>query len=92
MTPGTPDTFPVEISVLTPLKRIRDRSGYRLHEHGAQLELGTRRSLLLPQVSRNREWTADRFWEALARKASLKPDVYDNPDVRLHVFRAQVIQ
>ena len=35
LTPGTPGTgFPVEISVLTPLKRIRDRSGYRLHEHG----------------------------------------------------------
>jgi AMMECR1 domain-containing protein len=82
----------VEISVLTPLKRIRDRSGYRLHEHGAHLELGTRRSLLLPQVSRARDWTADRFWDALAQKASLQPDVYDNPDVRLHVFRAQVIQ
>jgi MEMO1 family protein len=82
----------IEISLLSPMKRIRSRDSYRLHEHGAHLEAGLRRSLLLPQVAREKKWTAERFWEALARKAGLESEIYDDPRTRLHVFRAQVIR
>ena len=81
----------IEISLLSPMKRVRDRAAWRLHEHGAQLQSAGARSLLLPQVTRSRAWTADRFWEALAQKAGLTPEVYQNPGTRLHIFRAQVI-
>ncbi len=81
----------IEISLLSPMKRIRSRKSYRLYEHGAHLEWDGSRSLLLPQVPRERNWTAEKFWDALAQKAGLTPDVYDDPRTRLHIFRSQVI-
>ncbi|MCC6859933.1 MAG: AmmeMemoRadiSam system protein B [Bryobacterales bacterium] len=80
----------IEISVLTPVKRIARPEQFRLHEHGAYLEAGHRRSLLLPQVAAGRDWTAPRFLEALVRKAGLAGKVYEDPQTRLYVFRAQV--
>jgi AmmeMemoRadiSam system protein B/AmmeMemoRadiSam system protein A len=90
--PGFGGKLDIDISLLSPMKRIRSRESYRLHEHGAILESGDCRSLLLPQVSLNRGWTANQFWDALARKAELPATVYDDPRTRLHVFRAQIIQ
>ena len=89
--PDSSGEIDIEISLLSPMKRIRSRESYRLHEHGAVLESGDCHSLLLPQVSRERNWTAAQFWEAMARKADLPAAVYDDPRTRLHVFRAQVI-
>jgi MEMO1 family protein len=89
--PGFDGELDIDISLLSPMKRIRSRKSYRLHEHGAILESGDGRSLLLPQVARDRKWTAEQFWDALARKAGLTSAVYDDPGTRLHVFRAQVI-
>ncbi len=37
------------------------------------------------------DWEADRFLEALARKAGVSPSVYAEPSTKLYVFRAQVI-
>jgi AmmeMemoRadiSam system protein B/AmmeMemoRadiSam system protein A len=89
--PGFTGSLDIEISLLTPMKRVRSRESYRVHEHGALLESGSCRSLLLPQVSLDRSWTADQFWEALAHKARLPDTVYDEPRTRLHLFRAQTI-
>jgi MEMO1 family protein len=89
--PGFAGDLEVEISLLSPMKRVRNRDSYRLHEHGALLESGAVRSLLLPQVSAGRSWTALQFWEALAHKAKLPATVYGEPRTRLYLFRAQVI-
>jgi AmmeMemoRadiSam system protein B/AmmeMemoRadiSam system protein A len=93
-TPIGPDfdgDLEIEISILSPIKRVRSREQYRLHEHGALLESGDCRSLLLPQITRNRSWTAEHFWEVLAHKARLPATVYDESRTRLHLFRAHVI-
>jgi len=81
----------VEISVLSPLKRIADRSAFRVNEHGAVLHSGIHHGLLLPQVATERNWTAEQFFEALARKAGAGPHIYRDPATRLYVFRAQII-
>ncbi|HWQ56785.1 MAG TPA: AmmeMemoRadiSam system protein B [Bryobacteraceae bacterium] len=80
----------IQISVLTPLKRLRGTAGFVLGRHGAYLHCGPRRSLLLPQVTRLRDWTREDFFCALARKAGLPPDNWSRPDARLSVFEAQV--
>ena len=82
----------VEISVLTPMKRIPDLDCFRLGLHGALLESGRRHSLLLPQVATEAKWKAKQFFDALARKAGLTSEVYRDPATRVYVFRAQVIQ
>jgi AmmeMemoRadiSam system protein B/AmmeMemoRadiSam system protein A len=80
----------IEISVLTPLRRLRDPRGFHLGTHGVYLSCGAYRSLLLPQVARDQAWTAESFLAALARKAGLPADGWSRPDAVLHVFEAQV--
>lgn len=80
----------VEISVLTPLRRVRGPSEFVLGRHGLYLDCVGSRALLLPQVAQTREWTEEEFLNALARKAGLPPGAWSRPDARLHVFEAQV--
>jgi len=79
----------LEISLLTPLKMIRDWKKFRLGQ-GAVLLLGDRNGLLLPQVAREMNWNAEQFLEGLSRKAGLDAKAYRNPNVRLYVYQAQV--
>ena len=85
-----PEGVEVEISVLTPMKRLRDASGFRVREHGAFLECWGHRGLLLPQVARERGSTAEWFLDALSQKAGLPKAAWRDPAARLSVFRAQV--
>ncbi len=80
----------IEISVLTPMRRVRDASGFRLGRHGAYLACGLYRSLLLPQVAGDREWSTETFLGALCRKAGLATHAWQNPETHLYIFRAQV--
>jgi AmmeMemoRadiSam system protein B/AmmeMemoRadiSam system protein A len=89
--PGEAD-LDIEISVLTPLKLVPGREAFRVNEHGALLEAGYCRGLLLPQVATERKWTAQQFFEALARKSGAPASVYDSRETKLSVFRAQIIR
>jgi AmmeMemoRadiSam system protein A len=85
-----PAALDVEISVLTPMKRIRDWTAFHLGRDGVVMESEDRRGLLLPQVAHSGSWTPARFMEALAHKAGLRSGAYRDPQTRLSVFRAQV--
>lgn len=85
-----PEDLEIEISVLTPLKRIRDWSRFRLGRDGVDLRCENRHGLLLPQVAGGTIDTGTKFFEALCRKAGLRKDAYRNSRARLSVFRAQV--
>jgi AmmeMemoRadiSam system protein A len=87
---GIPDGLSIEISVLTPMKRIRDWRSFRIGHHGARLDSGPHSALLLPQVADHGAYTATSFLEALSRKAGLPPGAYRDPQARLSVFLAQV--
>jgi AmmeMemoRadiSam system protein B/AmmeMemoRadiSam system protein A len=87
--PGETD-LDIEISVLSPMKRIASLDEFRVNEHGALLESGLNHGLLLPQVATERGWTAKQFLEALARKAGASRDVYRDASTRIYVFRAQI--
>ncbi|MBI1791826.1 MAG: AmmeMemoRadiSam system protein B [Acidobacteria bacterium] len=89
LAPGETDVR-IEISILSPMKRIADPAALRVNEHGAYLEAGRRRGLLLPHVAEEMRWTGPRFLEGLALKAGVDQRVYDKPATRLSVFRAQV--
>ncbi|MGE5647572.1 MAG: AmmeMemoRadiSam system protein B [Acidobacteriota bacterium] len=91
LTAGEPP-LDVEISVLSPMKRIASLEQFRVNEHGALLEAGHARALLLPQVALERGWSAAQFFEALAHKAGVRTDAYANASTKVFVFRAQVIR
>ncbi|HUI57279.1 MAG TPA: AmmeMemoRadiSam system protein B [Bryobacteraceae bacterium] len=80
----------LEISVLTPFRRIRDIGEFGVGRHGAVLRLQGHSGLLLPQVAEDRGWTAEDFFRALARKSMLGPQAWRDPKVRLEIFEAQV--
>ena len=80
----------IEISILSPLKRVRAGARFRVGLHGAYIESGAARALLLPQVAADRNWCAETFLEALSLKAGLPPEAWNRPGARLYVFQAQV--
>lgn len=79
----------VEISILTPMKRVRGPEDVQAGIHGAFLRRGLRQGLLLPQVASERGWDTRTFMKALLQKAGLSADAWQDPDSQLYVFRAQ---
>ncbi len=80
----------IEISVLTPFRRIRGPEQFSMGRHGALLKLGSHSGLLLPQVAEGRGWHAEDFLNALSRKCGLGTSAWRDPRARLLVFEAQV--
>lgn len=79
----------LEVSLLTPMKLVRDWRKFRLGQ-GAVLVLGENQGLLLPQVAREMNWSREQFLEGLSRKAGLEAKAYRDPRARLYVYDAQV--
>jgi AMMECR1 domain-containing protein len=81
----------IEVSLLTPMKRVPGPEGLQPGEHGGYVESGACRALLLPQVASRLPYsTREGFLRALAHKAGLSPKIYREPETRLYVFRTQV--
>ena len=87
---GEQGSIDIELSILTPFRRIRDTAEFQVGRYGAMLRHGSRAGLLLPQVATERGWTAEDFWRALARKSSLFSRAWCDPEARIEVFEAQV--
>jgi AmmeMemoRadiSam system protein A len=80
----------IEISVLTPFRRIWNAAECTVGKHGLFLKLGGHAGLLLPQVATELGWTAEEFLQAVARKSGLGPRAWRDPKARLYAFEAQV--
>lgn len=83
--------FDVEVSVLTPLRRILREGDFQVGRHGGLLRLGLMGGLLLPQVARH-DWTAETFLEALSRKNGLPLRAHQDPAARIYVFEVQAFR
>jgi MEMO1 family protein len=62
--PLTKDDYPkteMEITVLGPLKKIKDKSEIILGKHGIYIKKGTHSGTMLPQVAVENNWTVDEF-------------------------------
>ncbi|MGA3040076.1 MAG: AmmeMemoRadiSam system protein B [Bryobacteraceae bacterium] len=88
---GVEGEIDIEISILSPMKPIRDAQAFRIGRHGATLDCGSRQALLLPQVAAGRDWSRERFLSALSVKAGLGTLGYRSAGARLSVFQAQVL-
>jgi hypothetical protein len=80
----------IELSILTPFRRIRSTSEFQVGRHGAILRLGRNAGLLLPQVAEGHGWTSEEFFRALAQKSSLGASAFRDPKARLEIFEAQI--
>ena len=81
-----------EISVLSPLKKIRSADEIVLGKHGVQVSKGFfYHGVFLPQVATETGWSKEEFLgELCSQKAGLPRNCWKDPDVRLEVFTAQV--
>jgi AmmeMemoRadiSam system protein B/AmmeMemoRadiSam system protein A len=84
------DPIDIEISLLTPFRRIYSPTEFCVGKHGGFLTLEHRSGLLLPQVADGREWSAEDFIRALERKSNLWKGAARDPKAKLFVFEAQV--
>ena len=80
----------IEISYLTPMVRVSDPAEIVIGEHGLEIELRGRRGVLLPQVAYERGWTRLEFLTQVCHKAGLPPNAWQDPEVRLYSFTAEV--
>ncbi len=80
----------VEISVLSPLKEIKNPDDVIVGKHGIMIEKGFYRGLLLPQVATENNWDRDQFLSYTCVKAGLERSCYREPGVKIFVFTAEI--
>jgi AmmeMemoRadiSam system protein A len=80
----------IEISVLSPLKKITDPNEVEVGKHGLVIDAGYTRGLLLPQVAVEYGWNREQFLSSTARKAGLPSNAWKKPDISLYVFTSDV--
>jgi len=80
----------IEISVLTPLKRITDINQIEVGKHGIYIKKGFYSGLLLPQVATEYGWDRITFLEQTCRKAGLPPDAWKEKDTEIYIFSADI--
>jgi len=92
--PITPEELPdldIEISVLSPLERIRNPLDIELGKHGIYIRRGGRAGCFLPQVATETGWTKEEFLShCCAGKAGLPADAWKDPRTEVFVFTAEV--
>lgn len=90
--PLTKDEFPdihIDISVLSPLKRIGSADEFQLGKHGILMIKGEHRGTFLPQVAEETGWSKEEFLRHCAHdKAGLPWDGWR--DAELYVYEAEV--
>jgi AmmeMemoRadiSam system protein B/AmmeMemoRadiSam system protein A len=80
----------IEITVLSPLKRIDDPEKVEVGKHGLIVRRGGRSGLLLPQVPVEQGWDRKTFIEGTCMKAGLAPDAWKHEGTEFLVFTGQV--
>ena len=79
----------IEISVLTPMRRIQSLEEFELHRHGIYIKKGYRSGTFLPQVADEVNWTKEEFVGHCSQdKAGLGWDGWR--DAELYVYEAIV--
>jgi hypothetical protein len=92
-TPVTEKELPeieIEISVLTPLKKIIDVNEIQVGKHGIIIKKGGFSGVLLPQVATDYGWDRKTFLEHTCQKAGLPPNAWKDKDTEIYIFSADI--
>ena len=91
--PLDPDEFDqleYEISVLSPLERVKDFEEIKTGRDGLMVKLDYHSGLLLPQVAAEHGWNATEFLEQTCLKAGLPKSSYRDKHAEVYKFSAEV--
>jgi hypothetical protein len=89
VSPDEIDDLRVEISVLTPLRKIKTPSLLSVGKHGLVISKNGKKGLLLPQVAVENNWSRETFLEQTCLKAGLSRNAWKT-GADLFVFEAIV--
>jgi AmmeMemoRadiSam system protein B/AmmeMemoRadiSam system protein A len=79
-----------EISVLSPLRRVRDIREIKVGEHGLLMKNGIYEGLLLPQVPVEQKWDRQTFLEETCAKAGMPSKCWKDENTDIFMFTAVV--
>ena len=80
----------IEISVLSPLKKVVDIKEIEVGKHGILIKIGFYQGLLLPQVATDYGWNRTQFLEQTCHKAGLHKDCFKEKNCEIYIFSATV--
>ena len=81
----------IEISVLTPLRKITNPDEIILGTHGVLVKQGFGSGVFLPQVATETGWNKEQFMNSLcAHKAGIAEDAWKRGACEIHIFTAQI--
>ena len=82
-----------EVSLLSPLQRVKSAEEIKLGTHGVKVRQGLREGVFLPQVATETGWSKEEFLSHLcSEKAGLPADCWKNPETEIYVFTAEVLK
>jgi len=84
------DELELEISALTPLKRIKDIDEIEVGKHGLYMKRGLNSGLLLPQVATEYGWDKETFLQHTSMKAGLPQDAWKDSSTEIYTYSAEV--
>lgn len=80
----------IEISILTPLQRVKDITEIEIGKHGLLIKRGFNSGLLLPQVATEWNWDLKTFLQQTCHKAGLHGECWQQPETNIYKFSAEV--
>lgn len=90
VTPSELESINIEISVLSPLKKIQDTKEIEVGKHGIFIKKGFYQGLLLPQVATDYGWNRIQFLEQTCNKAGLNKDCWKERSCEIYIFSATI--
>ncbi len=80
----------IEISLLSPLKKIKSIEEIKLGKHGVYLKQGSLTGTFLPQVAQEGDWTKESFLgEICVQKMGLERNCYLDPATEIFVYTVE---
>lgn len=81
----------IEISVLSPLEKVKSADDIQLGRHGVLIKKGYSSGVFLPQVAVETGWSKEEFLSVLCtQKAGLPADAWKDKSTEIYVFSAEV--
>jgi len=83
----------IEVSILSPPRKIDNINGIELGRHGVKISKGDASGVFLPQVTRDRDWSKEEFLNKLcSRKAGLRARCWEEKGVEIFIFEVDIIE
>jgi AmmeMemoRadiSam system protein A len=84
------DDIDIEISVMSPVKKISSTDEIEVGKHGIIIKKGYQQGLLLPQVATEEGWDRDTFLQHTCYKAGLVGECWKDKGTEISIFSAEV--